>query len=120
MKLTLNHPIHDLKLCARVASAGLQDCDCGYTPEGSPKPGDVIAVTKGGLHRVYLGKDEPGFTFLVDTVTEGLVGPVVHVRDYRRPDDGTTWNICSIGADGYRIVHRDGTPLDSKWQKAGV
>ena len=101
----LSHPVHK-STCAQLRSRKYGDCDCGYAYEkGNAKPGDVIAVMGDGLRRVPNSVD--GATFIVNSATEGLMGTVVHVRDYRYTEHGTrAFVIWSVGADGYRVVQR--------------
>jgi hypothetical protein len=53
-----------------------------------------------GVHRVIRG--EEGMIFPVDKFSNGLMGDVAHIRDYRF--DGTLgYVIWSIPADGYEV-----------------
>lgn len=57
-----------------------------------------------GVARVLDGT--AGMTFLVDTFTPGIAGPVAHVRDYRyrRDDVGKEFQIWSLAADQYELL----------------
>lgn len=65
----------------------------------------VAKINAQGVARVLDGK--PGMTFVVDCFTDGLRGPVAHVRDYRYPgprNNGEPFQIWSIAADGYELI----------------
>lgn len=66
------------------------------------KAGDVIVLTAEGFPRVL----EPriGLTFIVDSVTKGLHGPVAHVRDYRYSSSTNAYCIWSIPSYGYVLL----------------
>jgi hypothetical protein len=67
----------------------------------------VVIVNKAGIDRVLRG--EPGMTFVVDEFTNGVLGPVAHVRDYRFPPSqlkAKPFQIWSIPFDGYEVVKR--------------
>jgi hypothetical protein len=70
----------------------------------------IVKLTERGLSRVLNG--QVGMTFLVDSMTPGVAGVVLHVRDYRYPrdDNGKPYQTWSITADDYEIINDDTAP----------
>jgi len=60
-------------------------------------------TTRYGELRVLNGKI--GMVFPVDKFTNGVAGPVAHVRDYRYPGDHRDYQIWSIAADSYELIN---------------
>jgi hypothetical protein len=63
---------------------------------------NVIRLLEGGVSRVLNGM--VGLTFLVESFTEGVSGPVAHVRDYRYRSEPSTYQIWSLAADQYELL----------------
>jgi hypothetical protein len=73
---------------------------------------NVIRLLEGGVSRVLNGM--VGLTFLVESFTEGVSGPVAHVRDYRYRSEPSTYQIWSLAADQYELLPYHETDADAQ------
>lgn len=63
----------------------------------------VVRPTRMGLRKILDGQE--GMVFMVDKFTNGLLGPVAHVRDYRSGQDSHKgFTIWSLPYDEYEVV----------------
>lgn len=65
----------------------------------------IVKLTRLGTHRVLSSVE--GMTFGVDSEFERSNAPgeiVVHVRDYRSPNEHRDWQVWTLGPEDYEVV----------------